>query len=62
VKYRDARRDFERNYWNEIMVKHGRNVTHAARAAGVNRTDMYKRLKRAGVPTRGAKRGKWGDL
>ncbi len=49
MKYRQARREFEQRYWNELLKTTAKNVSEAARAAGVNRTDLYKRLWRCGL-------------
>lgn len=48
MKYRDFMRAMERQYWEEMLTKHG-TVTAAARAAGINRTTAHERLKKAGM-------------
>lgn len=47
-----------RAYWEGVLAKHGNNITHAAREAGVHRQDVYKYLKRYGVAYRPHK-GAW---
>jgi hypothetical protein len=41
----EAYTQFGRQYWEEILRTHG-NVTQAARAGHVNRTNLYKLLSR----------------
>lgn len=49
-QYRDAEREFARDYWMKVLESVDFNVYRAARASGVNRTDLYKRLKSLGIP------------
>ena len=39
---------FERRYLTELLSQHRGNVTHAARAAGKERRELGKRLKKHG--------------
>jgi two-component system, NtrC family, response regulator GlrR len=46
IAKRQALHTFERQYLTRLMTEHGGNVTHAARAAGKERRDLGKLLKR----------------
>jgi len=48
---------FERHYLVRLMTEHRGNVTHAARAAGKERRDLGKLLKRHGLNPRAFARG-----
>jgi DNA-binding NtrC family response regulator len=43
---------FERDYLTRLMTEHGGNVSNAARAAGKERRDLGKLLKRHGLGSR----------
>jgi DNA-binding NtrC family response regulator len=68
VKWKEAYRGFGRRYWIDLIERTEANVTHMARESGVNRIDVYKRLRRFGIelPSRPShspgRRGNWGDL
>lgn len=49
---RQAVNAFERQYLNRLMTEHAGNVTRAARAAGKERRDLGKLLKRHGLDPR----------
>jgi DNA-binding NtrC family response regulator len=42
----------ERNYLNRVLSLHNGNVTEAARAAAINRTDFYRRLRKHRITAR----------
>ena len=52
IAKRQALDVFERQYLTRLMKEHGGNVTHAARAAGKERRDLGKLLKRHGLKLR----------
>jgi len=53
IPYREMREQlldrFERVYFAELLARHGRNVALAAEAGGVDRTYVYKLIKRHGL-------------
>jgi two-component system response regulator GlrR len=53
----DAKRDFERNYVEELLRSTGGSITEAARLAGRNRSDFYKIVQRHGVEVERFKTG-----
>jgi len=56
---REAVREFERNYIARALAEHG-SVSAAARALGMNRTHLHRRIARLGIVTlRTARRGNW---
>lgn len=58
MKYKDFKREVLAIYWRALLAECGDNVTFASRISGVNRTDLYKHLKRLGVTLgRPVKRG-----
>jgi molybdenum-dependent DNA-binding transcriptional regulator ModE len=61
--YANAVRDFQRNYWCEMLKVHG-SIAAAARAAGVNRTSTYRMFASLGLMSGIKKphRGNWGAL
>lgn len=69
MTWREAYQEFGHGYWTQLMTRLEANVSAMGRAAGVSRSDVYKRLRRFGVvlpavrPTNQfAHRGNWGDL
>jgi DNA-binding NtrC family response regulator len=63
VTYKEAREEFERDYWSKLLALHNENITEVAKAAQVQRSNVYRRLTRMGVPLRRPlHRGNWGDL
>lgn len=59
MTYRAAMLAAGRKYWADMLVKHGNNVSAAAREAGVHRQDVYKYLKRYSIPFRKPHKGAW---
>jgi DNA-binding NtrC family response regulator len=53
VLKREAIAAFERSYLTSLITQHHGNVTHAARAAGKDRRELGKLLKKHGVDPRG---------
>ena len=51
VPYRDAKREFERQYWTAALAACGGSRVDAARAAGINRTHIWRVLRRSGAAT-----------
>jgi DNA-binding NtrC family response regulator len=49
LPYREARREFERLYWHSVLQRHRGNVTAAARATGLDRTNIYNRMEDLGL-------------
>lgn len=45
----EARAEFEKWWLFDLLVRHKGNVPTAAKAARINRTDMYKYLKKYGL-------------
>ncbi|MBL9028231.1 MAG: helix-turn-helix domain-containing protein, partial [Myxococcales bacterium] len=39
----------ERAYFRRLLERHGRNVSEAAQAAGVDRTYVYRLIRRYGI-------------
>jgi len=59
IPYREARRAFDRHYWVTALREAG-SVTKAAAGAGINRTDLHKRLRLLGIkPINPRHSGKW---
>jgi DNA-binding NtrC family response regulator len=48
LPFRDFRDDVEREYVKRLLARHGGNVSAAAEAAGLDRTYIYKLVKRHG--------------
>jgi DNA-binding NtrC family response regulator len=56
-RYTDAMHAAGRTYWQNMLKKHGNNISAAAREAGVPRQNVYRYIKRYGVahqPHKGA--------
>lgn len=49
MTYWNARAEFERQYWRELLVRTQQNVSQAAREACVSRTHLYRLLQRVGT-------------
>jgi DNA-binding NtrC family response regulator len=49
MTYREARRAWERQYFQALLFESGGNMLKAAAACGIHRTDFYKRLDRLGI-------------
>lgn len=47
--YHEFIREAAESYWKHKLTKYHRRMSIIARIAGVNRTDMYKRLRRLGI-------------
>jgi transcriptional regulator of acetoin/glycerol metabolism len=62
--WEEATEQFSREYWTAVMKACDANVCEMARVSGVNRTQLYKILKRFKVelPKRARHYGDWGDL
>jgi DNA-binding NtrC family response regulator len=45
---KEAREDFERNYFN-YHIQQGKSVTDVAKISGVERTHLYRKLKQLGI-------------
>jgi DNA-binding NtrC family response regulator len=43
---------FERRYLGDLLTEHGGNISHAARAAGLYRQNLQKKLKQLGIDSR----------
>jgi DNA-binding NtrC family response regulator len=63
---RDAQRQFEVRYVQELLARSGGNVAGAARLAGISRPNFHKKLRTLGVDPapfkRAARRGRAGDF
>jgi transcriptional regulator of acetoin/glycerol metabolism len=42
--YKDARRDFERNYFLQLLASAEGNIQKAAELAGIHRSTLYEKL------------------
>lgn len=47
--YKEARRDFEQQYWHALIAQTNGNIAECGRIAGVTRQDCYKRFSRFGI-------------
>lgn len=52
---RDARRRFERDYIAAVLQQHGGRIADAARALGIQRTNLYRKARQLGIQCGGAK-------
>jgi transcriptional regulator with PAS, ATPase and Fis domain len=46
---RDARTEFEVQFITKVLSEHGGNVSHAARALGISRVGLQKKMKEYGL-------------
>jgi transposase len=60
MKWRDFKRQMERQYWDEMLSKY-KTATAAAKAAGVNRNTAYEQMQKAGVRTMYERKGQGGN-
>jgi DNA-binding NtrC family response regulator len=49
---RDARRQFERDYISSVLRAHEGQVRDAARALGIERANLYRKVRQLGIPLR----------
>ncbi len=54
---RDARDEFEKNYFEFHLAKEGGSMTRVAEKTGLERTHLYRKLKQLGVDLSRGKRG-----
>lgn len=52
---RDARRRFERDYIAAVLQQHGGRIADAARALGIQRTNLYRKARQLGIHCGGTK-------
>jgi hypothetical protein len=50
MKWNDARREFEKRYLTRLLRKTGANFPQASALSGINRTDLYNRVRKLNVP------------
>lgn len=50
MKYDEAMAAASKDYLEKLLIETGGNMSQAARISGLNRTGLYKTLRRAGVP------------
>ena len=50
--YREARRQFEAAYVEQLLERAGGNVTEAARLANISRRNLYEKIERLGIDPR----------
>lgn len=62
--FRAAAAEFERAWWATLLEQCGGNAQKAAKLGGVNRTAIYRLLRRLGVHFKMKRphRGNWGNL
>ena len=46
---RDARRQFEREYIAAVLRRHGWSVSDAARTLGIERANLYRKVRQVGL-------------
>ena len=54
---RDARARFERDYIIAVLDQHHGRIPHAARALGLQRTNLYRKMRLLKIAWRGLKDG-----
>jgi DNA-binding NtrC family response regulator len=54
--YREAEREFHREYFNELLAASGGHVQSAANASGLHRSVIYRRLRECGFAPRSYRR------
>ena len=60
MTFDEATRQFQRDYWRQLLNESGGDVRKAALAAGVNRTHAYEWLHRLGIERISRRRrGNW---
>lgn len=47
--YTEAKKDFEKRYFNKLLHKTNGNVAEAARLAGIDRSNLWKKLRDLGI-------------
>jgi transcriptional regulator with GAF, ATPase, and Fis domain len=61
-RYYEAVRAFQRSVLARALAEHTGNVTHAARALGLQRTYLLRLMHRHGLPVRAPLRaGQWAE-
>lgn len=56
---REARRQFERDYIAAVLGKHGWSVSEAARTLGIERANLYRKVRQIGLVLPPAERTGW---
>jgi len=54
---RDARAHFEQEYIGEVLERHHGRIAQAAKALGIQRTNLYRKMRMLGIPHRPAGNG-----
>jgi DNA-binding NtrC family response regulator len=49
---REARENFERRYFTELLARHDGNINQVAQHSGIERTHLYRKLKSLGIDTK----------
>ena len=65
VPYREAKAAFDREYWTAALAACGGSRVDAARAAGINRTHIWKLMRKLGVGTirpQVRRQGRWAEF
>lgn len=52
MTYRDAFKVWQRAYFAALLWEHNGNMTHVAKAAGMNRNGLYRMLQKIGLDPR----------
>ena len=47
--YREAREDFERQYFERLLASEGGSMSRVAERSGLERTHLYRKLKALGL-------------
>jgi DNA-binding NtrC family response regulator len=53
----DAKENFEREYILQKLMEHKGNVSRAAQALQIERSNLYRKLKQLGIPYSGKENG-----
>jgi len=53
----DAKEDFERKYILQKLIEHKGNISRAAQALQIERSNLYRKLKQLGIPYSGKENG-----
>jgi two-component system, NtrC family, nitrogen regulation response regulator NtrX len=48
-RYRDAKRDFERQYLRAALERHGGHIGHTAEAIGLSREQVHRKMSVVGL-------------